>query len=65
MPVTLKDELKYDKQKSLGEGEVVRRDVEAEGQTCKGRAHLELQRGGCNLAGYTVWRSRNETSGDN
>lgn len=61
MPVTLKDELKYAKQKSLGEEEVVRRDVEAEGQTCKGRAHLELQRG-CNLAGYTVWRSRNETS---
>ena len=49
MPATLKDGLEYNEQKSLGEVELARREVEAR-QTCKGRAHLEFQ-GGSSLAG--------------
>ena len=49
VPATLKDGLEYNEQKSLGEVEAVRSEVEA-GQTCKGRAHLEF-RGGSRLAG--------------
>lgn len=48
MPATLKDGLEYNEQKSSGEVELVRREVEA-GQTCKGRAHVEFQ-GGSSLA---------------
>ena len=57
MSAIFQDEVEYDKLKSLGEGEVVGRDVRAEGHTCKGRAHSELQ-GGSRLAGAegTQWR---------
>lgn len=49
VPATLKDGLEYTEEKSSGEVEAVRREVEA-GQTCAGRAHLEFQ-GGSSLAG--------------
>lgn len=49
MPAPLKDGLEYNEQKSSGEAELVRREVDA-GQTCKGRAHVEFP-GGSSLAG--------------